>query len=91
MQVKDAWMAQIDPNQRPHDRPPRAWPIWSMAVQWTPLALRQFDLETGQMVLGHRQAVVTQIYAERDEEVGITVRKGRLNCLTNACFCGISN
>jgi len=52
--------------------------------KWTPNRLRhtagtnirhKFGLEAAQVMLGHRQAAVTQIYAERDEKLGIEVAK----------------
>ncbi len=51
---------------------------------WTPNRLRhtagtevrhKFGLEAAQVMLVHRQAAVTQIYAERDEKLGIEVAK----------------
>jgi integrase len=59
-------------------------PAPELVPKWTPNRLRhtagtnirhKFGLEAAQVMLGHRQAAVTQIYAERDEKLGIEVAK----------------
>ncbi len=55
---------------------------WQSSHRWSPNQLRhtaatevrrEFGLEAAQVILGHSQANVTQIYAERDLELGLKV------------------
>jgi integrase len=57
---------------------------WQSAHRWAPNQLRhsaatevrrQFGLEAAQVILGHSQANVTQVYAERDLARGIEVAR----------------
>jgi integrase len=57
---------------------------WQADHQWAPNQLRhtaateirrEFGLEAAQIALGHSQAYVTQVYAERDMQKGIEVAK----------------
>ena len=57
---------------------------WQSSHRWSPNQLRhaaateirrEFGLEAAQVILGHSQANVTQIYAERDLAKGIEVAK----------------
>lgn len=58
--------------------------MWRKAHQWHPNRLRhaaateirkQFGLEAAQVCLGHSQADVSQIYAERDQSLGLQVMR----------------
>ena len=71
-----AWWARLNPEQR------SAVKQWQKAHRWHPNQLRhtfatrvrkQHGLEAAQVLLGHSRADVTQIYAERNEELAITV------------------
>ncbi len=57
---------------------------WQSEHRWSPNRLRhtaateirrEFGLEAAQVILGHSQANVTQVYAERDIAKGIEVAK----------------
>ena len=57
---------------------------WRTTHQWAPNRLRhtaateirrEFGLEAAQISLGHSQANVTQVYAERDMKKGIEVAR----------------
>jgi integrase len=57
---------------------------WQRAHQWAPNQLRhtfatkvrrQFGLEAAQVMLGHSNAAITQVYAERDLAKGVLVAK----------------
>jgi site-specific recombinase XerC len=57
---------------------------WQKQHHWAPKQLRhaaateirrQFGLEAAQVILGHSQANVTQVYAERDIARGIEVAR----------------
>jgi integrase len=63
---------------------PAAIADWRRTHHWTPNQLRhlaateirrQFGLEAAQVVLGHAQANVTQVYAERDLALAVSVAK----------------
>ena len=57
---------------------------WRKAHRWHPNQLRhtaateirkRFGLEAAQVLLGHSRADVTQLYAERDESLGIEIAR----------------
>jgi integrase len=71
-----AWKARLTPEQRAELR------AWRQAHRWHPNMLRhshatevrrRFGLEAAQVALGHAQANITQVYAERDAALAIKV------------------
>jgi len=57
---------------------------WQSSHRWSPNQLRhaaatevprEFGLEAAQVILGHSQANVTQVYAERDLAKGVDVAR----------------
>jgi integrase len=71
-----AWWARLNREQR------AAVKAWRKAHRWHPNQLRhtfatqvrkQHGLEAAQVLLGHSRADVTQVYAERNEELAATV------------------
>ncbi|MCE9567341.1 MAG: tyrosine-type recombinase/integrase [Planctomycetes bacterium] len=70
------WWARLTPEQRAEVK------AWQREHRWHPNQLRhsyatkvrkQHGLEAAQVLLGHSRADVTQIYAERNEELAATV------------------
>jgi integrase len=71
-----AWWARLKPSQRDEVK------AWRKAHRWHPNQLRhtfatrvrkQYGLEAAQVLLGHSRADVTQIYAEKNEELATAV------------------
>jgi integrase len=71
-----AWWARLGPEQRD------AVQAWRKAHRWHPNQLRhtfatlvrkRHGLEAAQVLLGHSRADVTQVYAERNEELAASV------------------
>jgi integrase len=63
---------------------PMAAKAWQTAHYWTPLQVRhsaateirrRYGLEAAQVTLGHAQANVTQVYAERDKTLAVRVAR----------------
>ncbi len=76
--LSGAVVSQLSPAQRAELR------AWQSAHRWSPNQLRhaaateirrEFGLEAAQVILGHSQANVTQVYAERDLAKGVEVAK----------------
>lgn len=74
-ETRKEWQARLTPEQQAELR------AWTIAHRWHPHQLRhtyatevrrRFDLEAAQVALGHSQANVTEIYAERD--LGLAVK-----------------
>jgi integrase len=70
------WRARLTPEQREQVR------LWQREHRWHPNQLRHsyatkvrkdHGLEAAQVLLGHSRADVTQVYAERDEQLAATV------------------
>lgn len=68
------WRARLTPDQKADLR------AWRQARSWHPHQLRhnaatelrkEFKLETARIILGHRSAAITEVYAERDEQEAI--------------------
>ncbi len=59
--------------------------VWRKSHRWHPHQLRhnaaaelrkEFGLEAGRIILGHCSAVITEVYAEKDEHQAIRTRIG---------------
>ena len=70
------WWARLTPAERDEVR------AWRKAHHWHPNQLRhsfatrvrkEYGLEATQVLLGHSRADVTQVYAERDQQLAATV------------------
>ncbi|WP_246173546.1 tyrosine-type recombinase/integrase [Limnoglobus roseus] len=75
-ETRSAWMARLTADQRSQLR------RWQKEHRWHPNQLRhlfatqvrkEHGLEAAQVLLGHARADVTQIYAERNEELAASV------------------
>jgi integrase len=76
MESRREWWARLDEGQRTDVK------RWRTAHHWHPNQLRHsyatkvrkaHGLEAAQVLLGHTRADVTQVYAERNEELAVTV------------------